>query len=254
MSAQPRYVLGVDFGSESGRAVLFDVADGHLVSSAVHPYASGVIDERLPQSGRVLGPDWALQDPNDYLAVLRDAGRRAVAEAGVDAADIIGIGIDFTACTMLPTLADGTPLCTMPRWRNEPNAWVKLWKHHAAQPYADQINEAAERTRPDLLARHGGRYSSEWFWSKVLQTVNEAPEVHAAAERYIEACDWTVWQLTGVERRAACVAGYKALWDPRGRVPRRVPGQLAPESRRHHRFAYAAGPSTPRRAGWRAHR
>jgi L-ribulokinase len=214
MNDQARYVLGFDFGTESGRAVLFDVADGRLVDSAIHPYSNGVIDERLPESGRTLGPDWALQDPDDYQAVLRDAGRRVVEGSGVDPAQIIGVGIDFTACTMLPTTADGTPLCTLPRWRDEPNAWVKLWKHHAAQSYADQINAAAEASRPDLLARHGGRYSSEWFWSKVLQTVNEAPEVHAAAERYIEACDWVVWQLTGLERRAACVAGYKALWDP----------------------------------------
>ena len=139
------------------------------------------------------------------------------------------MGVDFTACTMLPTLADGTPLCTLPQWRDEPNAWVKLWKHHAAQPYADQINEAAERLRPDLLARHGGRYSSEWFWSKVLQTASEAPAVHAAAERYIEACDWTVWQLTGVERRAACVAGYKALWDPEDGFPVEFLASLHPD-------------------------
>jgi L-ribulokinase len=225
----PRYVLGVDFGTESGRAALFDVADGRLVSSAIQRYANGVIDERLPDGGPALGPDWALQDPDDYLEVLRTAGRRAVADSGVDPTAVIGVGIDFTACTMLPTLADGTPLCSLPQWRHQPDAWVKLWKHHAAQPYADRINELAERTRPDLLARHGGRYSSEWFWSKVLQTVEEAPAVHAAAERYIEACDWVVWQLTGVERRAACVAGYKALWDPDEGFPVAFLADLHPE-------------------------
>lgn len=229
MSARPRYALGVDFGTESGRAAVFDLAHGHLVSSAIHPYSNGVIDEGLPDSGQKLGPDWALQDPDDYLAVLRDAGRRAVEDSGVDPMDIIGVGIDFTACTMLPTTADGTPLCTLPQWRDEPNAWVKLWKHHAAQPYADQINAAAAISRPDLLARHGGRYSSEWFWSKVLQTVTEAPDVHAAAERYIEACDWVVWQLTGVERRAACVAGYKAFWDPEEGFPDEFLASLHPE-------------------------
>ena len=219
MSDRSRYVLGFDFGTESGRAAVFDVADGQLVASAVQPYANGVIDAVLPESDVTLGPDWALQDPADYLAVLRVAGAAAVAEAGLAPADVIGLGIDFTACTMLPTLADGTPLCSLPRWRNRPDAWVKLWKHHSAQPYADRINELAARTRPDLLARHGGRYSAEWFWSKVLQTVTEAPDVHAASERYIEACDWIVWQLTGEERRAACVAGYKALWDPEEGFP-----------------------------------
>jgi L-ribulokinase len=175
MSRRQRYVLGIDFGTESGRAVLFDVADGRLVSSAIHRYANGVIDERLPGSDRALGPDWALQDPDDYLAVLRIAGRRAVEESGADPADIIGVGIDFTACTMLPTLADGTPLCTLPTWRDEPNAWVKLWKHHAAQRYADQINDAAERSRPDLLARHGGRYSSEWFCRRCSRSSTRRP-------------------------------------------------------------------------------
>jgi L-ribulokinase len=228
MAARSRYVLGFDFGTESGRAALFDVADGRLVHSAIQRYSNGVIDQRLPGSDLVLGPDWALQDPDDYLEVLRVAGRRAIDGSGVDPADVIGVGIDFTACTMLPTLADGTPLCTLPQWRGEPNAWVKLWKHHAAQPYADRINEAAERLRPDLLARHGGRYSSEWFWSKVLQTIDEAPAVHAATERYIEACDWVVWQLTGVERRAACVAGYKALWDPQEGFPSDFLAQLHP--------------------------
>jgi L-ribulokinase len=208
-----RYALGIDFGTESGRAAVFSLEDGAMLSSAVHPYANGVIDERLPGSGVVLGPDWALQDPADYLAVIREAGPRAVRESGVATADIIGVGIDFTACTMLPTLADGTPLCELPRWRDDPNAWVKLWKHHAAQPQADRLNEVARRLRPDLSRRHGGRISSEWFFPKVMQIVEESPELYAAADRLIEACDWVVWQLTGVERRSACPAGYKALWD-----------------------------------------
>ena len=130
------------------------------------------------------------------------------------------MGIDFTACTMLPTLADGTPLSEVPRWRSDPNAWVKLWKHHAAQPQADRLNEVARRLRPDLSARHGGRISSEWFFPKVMQIVEESPALYAAADRLIEACDWVVWQLTGVERRSACPAGYKALWDADGASPR----------------------------------
>jgi L-ribulokinase len=211
--ARARYALGVDFGTESGRAAVFSLDDGAMVSSAVHPYANGVIDERLPGSGVPLGPDWALQDPADYLAVFHEAGSRAVRESGVPAADIVGVGIDFTACTMLPTLADGTPLCELPRWRADPNAWVKLWKHHAAQPQADRLNEVARRLRPDLSRRHGGRISSEWFFPKVMQIVEESPELYAAADRLIEACDWVVWRLTGVERRSACPAGYKALWD-----------------------------------------
>src|SRR5690606_36345258 len=127
----------------------------------------------------------------------------------VDPASIVGIGIDFTSCTILPVKADGTPLCTLPEWRDEPHAWVKLWKHHASQPQADEINELARRTGQSWLARYGGTISSEWFFSKVLQTLEEAPEVYHAAERIIEAADWIVWRLCGVETRNTCTAGYK---------------------------------------------
>ena len=120
---------------------------------------------------------------------------------------------------MLPTLADGTPLCELDDLRREPHAWVKLWKHHAAQPEADRINAvAAERGEP-WLPRYGGRISSEWFFAKALQILDEAPEVYARADRLIEACDWIVWQLTGVESRNACTAGYKAMWSKRDGFP-----------------------------------
>ena len=138
----------------------------------------------------------------------------------MDPADVIGIGIDFTACTMLPATADGTPLCACSR-RSAPNphAWVKLWKHHAAQPEADRINEVARETGQAWLDRYGGKISSEWFFSKALQILDEAPEVYAAADRLIEAADWVVWRLTGVETRNACTAGYKAMWSKRDGFP-----------------------------------
>jgi L-ribulokinase len=185
----------------------------------VHPYANGVIDERLPGSGAPLEPDWALQDPEDYLRVFQVAVPEVLRQAGINPADVAGIGIDFTACTMLPVKADGTPLCTIPSWRSNPHAWVKLWKHHAAQPEADQINSTAERMGQAWLERYGGKISSEWFFSKVLQILNEAPEIYAAADRMIEAADWVVWQLTGVETRNACTAGYKAIWSKRDGFP-----------------------------------
>ncbi len=119
-------------------------------------------------------------------------------DSGVAPADVIGIGIDFTACTMLPARADGTPLCFLPEWRNNPHSWVKLWKHHAAQPEANQLNAIArERGFGHILDRYGGKISSEWFFPKVWQILNEAPEVYDAADRMIEAADWVVWQLTG---------------------------------------------------------
>ncbi len=216
-----RYAIGVDFGTESGRVVLVDVADGRQVATAVSAYSHGVIDERLPLPDRdvPLPPDWALQDPEDYLRVFREAVPAVLEQAGARAPDIVGIGIDFTACTMLPTKGDGTPLCVLPEHRANPHAWVKLWKHHAAQPEADRINAVARATGQPWLDRYGGRISSEWFFSKALQILDEAPEIYAAADRLIEAADWVVWRLTGTETRNACTAGYKAMWSKRDGFP-----------------------------------
>ena len=208
-----KYAIGVDFGTESGRASIVDVTDGREVATSVHPYAHGVIDERLPDSDILLEPDWALQDPNDYLEVLKTAIPAVLAESGVDPADVIGVGIDFTACTMLPTTADGEPLCFLPQWRENPHAWVKLWKHHAAQPEANALNAQARAAGfGDLLERYGGKISSEWFIPKAWQILDEAPEVYEAADRLIEAADWVIWQLRGRETRNATTAGYKAMW------------------------------------------
>jgi L-ribulokinase len=214
-----KYTIGVDFGTESGRAVLVDVENGREIATAVYPYSHGVIDEKLPDTDIRLDPDWALQDPQDYVRVFKHTIPAVLKESGVSPKDVIGLGIDFTACTMLPTKADGTPLCELPEWRNHPHAWVKLWKHHAAQPEADKINESARARKEVWLDRYGGKISSEWFFSKVLQIVNEAPGIYAAADRLIEAADWVVWQLTDVETRNSCTAGYKAIWSKRDGFP-----------------------------------
>ncbi|MEZ4559766.1 MAG: FGGY family carbohydrate kinase [Caldilineaceae bacterium] len=139
----PKYAIGIDFGTESGRALLVDVADGREIATAVLNYSNGVIDARLPESGVPLEPDWALQDPDDYIEVIKRTIPAVLEESGIDPADVIGLGIDFTACTMLPVKADGTPLCRLPAYRDKPHAWIKLWKHHAAQPEADRINAVA---------------------------------------------------------------------------------------------------------------
>ncbi len=206
-----RYTIGVDFGTLSGRALLVDAATGEEIASAVHEYGDGVIDERLPGSAKPLPHDFALQNAQDYLDVLTTTIPQVLRSSGVDPNDVVGIGTDFTACTVVPTTADGTPLSFLPEWRDDPHAWVKLWKHHASQPQADQINATAEARGEPWLQRYGGKYSSEWFFSKALQILQEAPRVYAAADRLIEAADWIIWQLTGTETRNACTAGYKAM-------------------------------------------
>ncbi len=208
-----KYTLGIDFGTLSARAVLVDVSTGREIASRVYGYSNGVIDETLPTSGEKLPPDWALQDPRDYIDSLTETIPDVIKESGANPADIIGIGIDFTACTMMPIDNEGKPLCFDPKWEKNPHAWVKLWKHHAAQPEANKINEVAAKRGEKFLQRYGGRISSEWFFSKALQILDEAPEVYEAADKLIEATDWVILQLTGQETRNACTAGYKAMWE-----------------------------------------
>lgn len=207
-----RYALGLDFGTESARAVLVDVATGETVATAVHPYADGVIDEALPGDQTPLPPDWALQNPDDWLAALETLVPAVLAHRGTAPEAVVGLGIDFTACTILPTTADGTPLCRLSSYRRQPHAWAKLWKHHAAQPQADRINALAAARGEPWLARYGGKISSEWLMPKALQLLEEAPDLYAAAARIVEGGDWVAWQLTGVLARNACAAGYKATW------------------------------------------
>jgi L-ribulokinase len=209
--AKEKFALGIDYGTESGRAVVIRIRNGEEAGSAVIPYPDGVIDEKLPGGPR-LEPDWALQNPRDYLTVLEKSVPKALKAAGVKGDDIVGIGTDFTASSPLPTKSDGTPLCFLPQYRKQPHAWVKLWKHHAAQPEANRINEIGRERNEEFIRIYGGKYSSEWFFSKLLQVLDEAPEIYDAMDRFIEAADWIVWQMTGEEKRNTCTAGYKGMW------------------------------------------
>ena len=217
--SEQKYAIGVDYGTESGRAVLVDVADGREIATSVHPYGDGVIDETLPSTGRPLPPDFALQNPADYVEVLRQTIPVVLEEGDVDPDDVIGVGTDFTACTMMPIDEAGTPLCMKPEWRENPYAWVKIWKHHAAQPEANKLNHIARGHDESFLQRYGGKISSEWLLPKIWGTLNKAPEVYEAADRFIEGADWIVLQLTGNERRNSCTAGYKAIWSKREGYP-----------------------------------
>ena len=210
--ADDQYAIGVDFGTLSGRAVVVRVSDGAELGSAVHEYSHGAVETRLPATGAMLPPHWALQVPDDWRAVLREAVPKAVAAAQVPASKVIGIATDFTACTILPTTTEGTPLCELDEFVGRPHAYAKLWKHHAAQPHADRINATAEARGEPWLARYGGRISSEWQFAKGLQLLEEDPEIYARADRFIEAADWIIWQLAGVETRNVCTAGYKGIF------------------------------------------
>ncbi len=212
------YSIGLDYGTQSGRAVLLDIATGEIVAQAVKEYPHGVMDERLPDGTR-LAPDWALEHPQDYLDVLAETIPAVLKASGAAPEQVIGLSIDFTACTMMPVDKNGTPLCLLPEYEHIPNAWLKLWKHHGAQAQANRLNAIAEERGEDFLQRYGGKISSEWMLPKIMQIVEEAPEIYDAADRFMEAGDWVTMQLTGEDKRNSCMAGYKALWHKRNGYP-----------------------------------
>ncbi|MEC0258590.1 Ribulokinase [Paenibacillus sp. GM2FR] len=216
-----KYTIGVDYGTQSGRAVLVNLADGQEVADHVTPYRHHVIDEFLPGTGKKLEHDWALQHPGDYLEVLKASVPAVIQQSGIDPADVIGIGIDFTACTMLPVDELGEPLCFHPELADQPHSWVKLWKHHAAQPEADKINAIAAERGEAFLPRYGGKISSEWMIAKVWQILDEAPAIYERADRFLEATDWVISQMTGQIVRNSCTAGYKAIWHKQDGYPSR---------------------------------
>lgn len=220
-----QYSVGMDFGTESVRVLIVAVRDGRVAGQATEAYVRGVIDDALPDAklGRIpLPADFALQDPRDWLDASAAACRKALSESGVSPAAIVGVGVAFTSCTMLPTTDNGTPLCLHDRFRSIPLAWPRLWKHHGAKQETDQINRVAVERREPWLARYGGVIGLEWFFPKVLETLNGAPEAYAAADVWLEAGDWLVWQLIDgpfpncspdALARSTCQAGYKAMWN-----------------------------------------
>ena len=183
-----KYAIGVDYGTQSGRAVLVDVSDGTVIAQSTKPYTHGVMEEYLPDGTR-LPPDWALEHPLDYLEVLDITIPAVLRESSVDPGDIIGLSIDFTACTVMPVDAEGTPLCLQEEWEHVPHAWLKLWKHHAAQEEANICTRMAEERGETFLSRYGGKVSSEWMIPKLMEILKETPEVYEQADRFVEAAD-----------------------------------------------------------------
>lgn len=201
--------IGLDFGTGSARAVLIDLDSGRAVAEHAALYRTGALDAGHP-GGLDLPANWVIQDPADFVAAAAELlGWSAGAAAG-QGAEIAVIGVTATSCTVLPTRRDGTPLLHLPAFAGRPHAYAKLWKHHAAEPYARRISAA----RPDFLSRYDMRTSSEWSLAKAWQVLDEDPELWAATERWIDLGDWLVWQLTGTERRSASQAGCKNHWQP----------------------------------------
>ena len=216
-----QYSVGIDYGSLSARAVLMDLDSGAIAASAVYEYPHGILTEALPD-GTPLPADWALQDPADYWNALHVLVPALLEQAAATPEQVQGIGLDVTSCTMLPTTADGTPLCHLDPYRGNPHAYLKLWKHHAAQPYADRILQLAEERREPWLEQFGSLISSEHFLPKTAQIAAEAPEIYRAADRLAEAGDWLVWKLCGQESRNYCSAAFKTYY-------RQAEGDVSPE-------------------------
>ena len=192
-----KYSIGLDFGTESARAVLVDVGTGETVASDVQLYTDGVVEKTLPGSKALLPLDWALQNPADWLSSMEIAVSNTLKKSGLQPTSVAGIGIDFTSCTILPVNMDGTPLCNLNPFKDRPHAWAKLWKHHAAAPQAARISRLAAERGESWLPRYGGFISSEWVMPKALQILEEDLPCIQAANFIVEGGDWIAWQLTG---------------------------------------------------------
>lgn len=213
-----RYAIGLDYGTNSCRSLLVDLDNGEELGSVVFPYPSGKLGILTDPAD----PNVARQNPQDYLdgmvTIIRGALEQASAKrTAFSAADVVGIGVDTTGSTPIPVNEKGTPLALTPEFSENLDAHVWLWKDHTAHEEAAKITALASEMRPEYLAKCGGTYSSEWWWSKILRCKNAAPEVFAAAHSWIEHCDWLPAVLTGNEspssaKRSVCAAGHKAMY------------------------------------------
>lgn len=213
-----RYSVGIDFGTLSARAVLVRLSDGQEIAEREYIYPHAVISGDY-FDGITLDKTAALQHPRDYLEALEYTVKGVLEASGAEPSEVCGLGIDFTASTVLPVTEDGTPLCFLDEFKNEPHAYAKLWKHHGAQSEADEITELAAKRGEKWLDSYGGRVSSEWLFPKLLETKRKAPRVYEKTAYYLEAGDFIVWQITGRKTHSSCMAGYKALWNAEDGYP-----------------------------------
>jgi L-ribulokinase len=206
-----KYAIGLDFGSLSVRALMIDIVSGAEVAQSVFEYPHRIMDHHLPSGERLPGT-FALQDPQDYLEGMMDTIQNVVRISGAMPEEVVGIGVDATGTTIMPVTADKKPLCATARFAGEPQAYLKMWKHHGGEAQAERINQIAEDRCEKWLSLYGGKVSSEWVFPKILETLELAPAVYDAADYFIDAVDWIVWQLTDQLVRSGCVMGYKAFY------------------------------------------
>lgn len=213
------YTIGLDYGTNSVRCLIVDVADGNELGTAVYEYETGQDGIILDSSDHNL----ARQSPADYIKGIEVTITEAVDKAKksnkkFDPAEIIGIGIDTTGSTPLPVDKDGTPLAMLDEFRDNPDAYAWLWKDHTGHAEAAEITQLAEKEHPEYLAKCGGTYSSEWFFSKILHCLRVDPKVFDAAYTWVEHADYMTALLTGTTdpkklKRCRCAAGHKAMFN-----------------------------------------
>lgn len=213
-----QYTIGLDFGTRSMRALLVDLSNGEELGYKEFVYPHGIMETKLPD-GTKLEPDWALQHPDDYLLAMIETIPLLLREYGVEGGNVVGIGVDFTASTVMPLNKELLPLCLLEKYQSEPHAYVKLWKHHSALYLADQITALAKERNEPWLKGIGGKVSSEFCFPKLLQIAVEAPEIFDQMEYFMEAGDYVVYCLTGVLSRSTCIAGFKSYWNKKDGYP-----------------------------------
>lgn len=205
-----KYSLGVDFGSLSARAVLYNVSDGSYVHSAEAYYEHGIYETRHPYTGDPLPVSSALQRPEDFVKALEQSIKQVMQEAQVAPQDVIGVSVDCTSCSLISVDKDYKPLCWKAAYRTSRHSYVKMWKQHTAVREAEEISEKAGSEGD----RFGGKIMSEWGIPKILETLRYDPKVYRATYRFMEIGDWLIYLLTGQESMSYCSAGYKFMWKP----------------------------------------
>lgn len=207
-----RYVFGFDFGTLSCRGVAVDLETGELAATAEHAYKSGVISGTMKHRPIRLKDEWFLQDPDDWEESMGIVSRTMLAQGNILPEEVLAVGTDFTSCTLLPVKEDSTPLCRLEQYRDRPNAWPKLWKHHGAQVYAERIEAYAKANTTWLKKYFGNSVSSEWVYPKILQVAEEDPDIYEEAAYFMEAVDYIVFMLTGNNTRNSGILGVNSFW------------------------------------------